>query len=123
MRWSVRIEAGAHLRKSAAQRTWRPIARQALRPDIVLSRQALRLYGMGLAASRRDGWSGLIGRTVALRLAIECGALVDELVDAGVWIENDLSYAIRVARDDPDLGRAVFRPSRRRRLRTLRGGR
>lgn len=61
-----------------------------------LSTQAVRLHALGVIASIEGGSAGLLSRHVAERLAEQAGALVSEVVDAGLWIEYDTCFQIRI---------------------------
>ena len=60
-----------------------------------ISRQAIRLHAYGVIASILAGSHGVIGHAVSEELARASGALVDELVAIGLWVETDLAYVVR----------------------------
>ena len=59
-----------------------------------ISAQARRLHALGSTAATVAGSRGLVGRAEAERLAARCGARIEELVEAGLWDEQDGAYVI-----------------------------
>lgn len=59
-----------------------------------LSRQALVLYAEVIGFGVQSDSLGFIARSEAERLADRCGALVDELIEAGILSESGLGYCV-----------------------------
>jgi hypothetical protein len=70
-----------------------------------LSAQAIALHVQALMAAVVIRSEGYLASTEAERIACDCGALVDELVEAGLWLRRDIGYRVLAG----SLGRyAVF---------------
>jgi hypothetical protein len=94
------------MREPEDEQPERPTGRSASPPHAEddtppVSRQARRLHALGLLATVRADSGGLLGRREAEQLAAQSGAVIAELVVAGLWKEYGPSYGIRDgARDD-----------------------